>query len=610
MIHAQDIDNILTATGKTALFPPAGDARWVESLHRQTLEEILCSARDAISQPISVLRVRDLLAFKRSGDRYVYQKPYYERRRNLVCLAVALAREVASAGVDCLGEAPHLIDAIQDLLWAICEESSWVISAHLENNGLSSALPPADIHMIDLAAAQTALSLCEVLAISESFLHREITERVDHELEHRIFRPYLYRNNFHWMTAQHNWNIVCHAGIGGAALYRGGRYRGAILEKVLHYAPLYIDGHDDVGCTPEGIMVWNYGFGHLCLLNELIEHFSDRSLSLFDGREDKIRSIAMLPQYLHLSANQYVNFSDSDVTTDLSQFIFFYIHKRLSVPWVSPGYSGLKEHDYILRMLFLPEDAGSLPLRNRGTRFFSAQNQWLVVPVAHVAQPFTVAIKGGNNGESHNHNDLGTFILHSGGESLISDLGRDRFTAQTFGEHRYDALPYASRGHSVPIIQGHEQPAGYEHCSRILEFFDGPMPRITFDLTAAYPAGARCARFLRTLTIMDDGGTIQITDYFEPEDGDDELHVEERFWSFLPIQVFTAGGNREDFRIAGSHASVEGRIEPSPDSMHVHHVEDAVQNRDAWYLAVHYTFRKPGTIHVHLQLTDLAEERL
>jgi hypothetical protein len=610
MINPQYIEEILTASSQISLFPEVGDARWIEPLNGAALKDVLYYALSAISQPVTILRARDLLAFRDSGNRDVYQKPYYVRRRNLVCLAVALSREIASPGLDRIATKPLLIDAIQDLLWAICEESSWVISAHLENNGLSSALPPPDIHMIDLAAAQTALTLVEVLGITESVLHPEIVARVDYELEQRIFRPYLHRNNFHWMTARHNWNIVCHAGIGGAALYRGGRNRGAILEKVFRYAPLYIEGHDSAGCTPEGVMVWNYGFGHLCLLNELIEHFSNGELSIFAGREDKIRSIAMLPQHLHLSADQYINFSDCDVTTALASFIFFYTHRRLDIPWVSPGYGGLKEHDYILRMLFMPDDFATPRLANPGRCFFSAENQWLVVPVNHGVQPFIAAIKGGNNGESHNHNDLGTFILHSSGETFITDLGRDHFTAQTFGENRYAALPYASRGHSVPIIQQCEQPFGANFSSRIMEYHDAMSQRITLDLTAAYPTEAECAAFYRTFEVSGDDAVVQVCDYFAPRRHADVLSVEERLWSFLPIHVPVAGAQDGSFTIIGSRAAVKGSCDPVPVAMHVHHVTAAVQSRPAWCLAISYEIREPVTIHLQLRIKSTAEVTL
>ena len=36
-----------------------------------------------------------------------------------------------------------------------------------------------------------------------------------------------------------------------------------------------------------------------------------------------------------------------------------------------------------------------------------------------------VAAKGGNNAESHNHNDIGNFIVYQNNQPLVIDLGRD-----------------------------------------------------------------------------------------------------------------------------------------------------------------------------------------
>ena len=49
----------------------------------------------------------------------------------------------------------------------------------------------------------------------------------------------------------------------------------------------------------------------------------------------------------------------------------------------------------------------------------------------------TLAAKGGHNGESHNHNDVGSFIVAVDGVPAVADAGRPTYTAQTFGPDRY-----------------------------------------------------------------------------------------------------------------------------------------------------------------------------
>jgi len=80
------------------------------------------------------------------------------------------------------------------------------------------------------------------------------------------------------------------------------------------------------------------------------------------------------------------------------------------------------------------------------------------------------AAKGGHNGESHNHNDLGHFILHDRGDNVLADLGAGEYTREYFGSNRYQFLHNGSHGHSVPVIDGSFQLAGGQHRADILYY--------------------------------------------------------------------------------------------------------------------------------------------
>ena len=65
--------------------------------------------------------------------------------------------------------------------------------------------------------------------------------------------------------------------------------------------------------------------------------------------------------------------------------------------------------------------------------------------------------RGGSNGESHNHNDVGSFILSIDNEQVIIDMGCRPYTRQYFESGRYNFLETSSRGHNLPIINGEYQ---------------------------------------------------------------------------------------------------------------------------------------------------------
>jgi len=114
----------------------------------------------------------------------------------------------------------------------------------------------------------------------------------------------------------------------------------------------------------------------------------------------------------------------------------------------------------------------------------------------HVA----ISIKGGHNDEPHNHNDLGQFIIHCGGENILCDPGAGLYTQAYFAPGREQLLHISSSGHNVPLIEGQEQSSGRQAQAHVLEAKlaeDGGELNTTFDLTFAYPGAASLACYTR-----------------------------------------------------------------------------------------------------------------
>src|ERR1019366_1830240 len=85
----------------------------------------------------------------------------------------------------------------------------------------------------------------------------------------------------------------------------------------------------------------------------------------------------------------------------------------------------------------------------------------LIARTAPDAQPpFAVCLKGGNNDEPHNHNDVGSFSVVAGNEMVVCDPGGEVYTKRTFGPHRYESKVLSSFGHAVPVIGGQLQRTG------------------------------------------------------------------------------------------------------------------------------------------------------
>ena len=143
-------------------------------------------------------------------------------------------------------------------------------------------------------------------------------------------------------------------------------------------------------------------------------------------------------------------------------------------------------------------------------------------PSAGTAAGLTLAVKGGHNGEHHNHNDVGSFVIASDGVPVIVDAGRPTYTAQTFGPDRYAIWTMQSGWHNVPVISGREQLPGAAHAARdvVAEISDAGSA-LSLDLARAYDDVSSWRRTAR----LDRNGGITIDDTWDAGDPGGETSV-------------------------------------------------------------------------------------
>jgi len=113
-----------------------------------------------------------------------------------------------------------------------------------------------------------------------------------------------------------------------------------------------------------------------------------------------------------------------------------------------------------------------------------------------------VAAQGGHNAESHNHNDVGNFVVFRNGEPVLIDVGVETYTAKTFSSKRYEIWTMQSGYHNCPTVNGVMQSAGREFEARKVEFKkDASGVEFGLDIAAAYPAEARLEGWRRTIRL-------------------------------------------------------------------------------------------------------------
>jgi hypothetical protein len=139
------------------------------------------------------------------------------------------------------------------------------------------------------------------------------------------------------------------------------------------------------------------------------------------------------------------------------------------------------------------------------------------------AKGVVAAIKGGHNAESHNHNDLGSFVVYSDGIPVIIDAGSGVYTKKTFSDERYSIWNMQSEYHNLPTFGGIGQKDGAEFKSRD-EKFDAEAMTVTMELSGAYPKDAGVIRYTRSLALC--GSEVCVSDSFTLKDTE---YVEFRF---------------------------------------------------------------------------------
>lgn len=451
---------------------------------QQVLAEIREEARRAAKEPLEPLSFAKFQLFETTGTRKEYEVPYFDRRRRLLGLTLATV----------IDDTDEHIEALQDLIWEICSEYTWSLPAHLPvgmEAVRSNHVPPEQV--VDLFAAETAHALAETLYLAGSRMKPWMEYRIREEIERRAFRPVFHDPvHFGWESQPMNWASVCSGALGMAALLleKDAERLAGMMERVLRAMECFLEGFGEDGGCAEGIGYWIYGFGYYTYFAEMLDAYTGGRLNMLKGA--KLKRIAAFPLGASLAAERFVSYSDADERSELRTGLISRLAHRfgLQVPEMLSVSSLHSDHCYrwahATRDLFWTDPE----LLNKPTpagQFYFEDLQWLI-DRRRLSDTFVgFSAKGGHNGEPHNHNDLGNFILNVGGESLLCDLGAGVYTRDYFGSKRYTYLHNASEGHSVPLIDGKQQQAGRERCAKLLELStDNGAARFGLDLTEAY----------------------------------------------------------------------------------------------------------------------------
>ena len=434
----------------------------IKTYHEGFKKDIKRYSTELLYNDLPLLTEEKFLLYEKTGNRLIYEKIYFERRKflNVFFFAVFLYKEEI------------YIKKLEEIIYSICEEMTWALPAHVD-------LSKEDWkYTVDLFSSETAQALSCIYYYLKDILSEKCLLTIEENVEKRVLNPYIESEyGYHrWENWNNNWISVCASSIGSASLYlpdKGNRDR--ILDRVEICLGQYLKGFGDDGVCLEGLGYFTYGMEYFIGFANQLYEYSDGSKDLLDNK--KTESIVLFQQNCFLPGGNTISFSDGSTNDRFRPGLSCFLKNKFDEFEIPPMEFAMKfdtDHcyrfmanleDYLWVKEFLEKnESENKSVEEKSYEFiFYKDAQWAVWKNKDIG----LALKGGNNNEPHNHNDIGSFILSCDGEIFLTDLGCGEYTKEYFREDtRYKIFNNRSLSHNVPLINGEEQRAGKEYKCR------------------------------------------------------------------------------------------------------------------------------------------------
>lgn len=407
---------------------------------------------------------RDLLALLRRHADQALTTPVVAHRRE--------GRRLLSECRASLGRILSL-----SLAWRLTGEPRYLARAEQELLA-AAALPDWNpSHFLDTAEMATGL------ALGYDWLYHDLPAATRGTLRTALVAKALqpgFADEPWWAKGHNNWNQVCNAGmvLAGLAIAED---EPAWAERALRRAraglpAVMATSYVPDGAYPEGPNYWEYGTTYNVILIAALDSAlgQDFGLSAQPGFANTAayRLAVMAPDHLVYS------YSDSNLLPAAAPLLYWFARKfdrpelaTQAAPEVAravarqlAGPPSATPHRFMpLELLWYTPGTPSAPLPpceylGRGANPIAISRSSWADPDA-----LWLAVKGGDNRNSHNHMDAGSFMVVAGGERWSWDLGMENYTVMEaakidlWGKQRYQCLRMGVIGHSTLVLGGADQ---------------------------------------------------------------------------------------------------------------------------------------------------------
>lgn len=492
-----------------------------ENIRKDYIEK----AEQYLSYDWPVVKATDYLEIIRSGDR---RQGVYAACSNAL-ISLVMGELVEGEG--------RFIDQIINGVWYYSEQTWWGWSAHISQyQKAGSGLPDINQPYVDLGVGEVTSNLSWTWYLfKDEFdkVHPLISERLKQEITNKALNPYFEHDDFKYMGFRggrpNNWNPwVNYNMLNCFLLMESDPVRKvAEVDKIVRSLDNFLNGYSDDGGCDEGPSYWGAAGALLFENLDILKNVTGGKFDVFDSQ--LVQNIGKYFYKVNIHAPYFINFADADATTGGNPSAVYRYGKAIKDPemqqfgaylarlnrWGEESFSG-KICDQIRNLTLLDE------MKNAEAKEALVPDFWF--PDTEIAGArdkegsfagFFFGAKGGFNAESHNHNDVGSFVLYYDGKPCLIDLGREEYTAKTFSSRRYEIWTMQSAYHNLPVINGVEQKEGGNFKAKNTSFsVNAKAVTFSTEISGAYPETANVKSWLRSYT-LNRGKNFIISDKYE-----------------------------------------------------------------------------------------------
>ncbi len=470
-------------------------------------EDILNSAHNLLNKEYEVLPVSVYMQFRRNGNRSNYENIYFNRRRLVFLFLIA----------EYIEQKGRFTDKLLDGLQLILEETTWVIPAH--NKSRKGIVDPIsycykdDVDNIDLFSAETGALLAWIYYLGNSILDAQtkiFCERILYELNKKIIEPFLKYDDMWWMGTKgqvlNNWTpwIISNILTTAMLCVKDDKKRSDIINYSMVILDRFIvNYHEDGGCD-EGPSYWGVAGGSYFDCCEILYDLSGGAINVFDNK-----NVCKIGEYIALvnvCDKYYLNFADCPASFNPDFYMINRFGRRCCSD-IMYDFTSYNIYNKNIKPHFMTNGQYYRVIKNLcdidiiKKDYNPPEKIWFdgLCIAAKRTSDLYLAAKGGHNAESHNHNDVGSFVVYAGGEPLFIDAGVGTYTADTFNANRWKIWLMRSEYHNLPTINGKvQEPGGKFKAKNIL--YNPDCNNLKMELTEAYPEEADIKFYIREFT--------------------------------------------------------------------------------------------------------------